>query len=106
MRRRGERIDNGNGDDATVQQVADVRRGQPDIGGWTAEAEKLAGSGIGARGGGVTGLATRALIGKPKVGTMFSRGTETTEPTTTRAEVIKGAGGVSPETIQEQKAQL
>ena len=49
MRKRGEKINND--DEQPYQLAMDVRRGQPDIGGWTAEAEKLAGAGIGARGG-------------------------------------------------------
>src|SRR5262249_6717229 len=67
-----------NGSRQQFQRLAlDIqRRGQPDIGGWAAEAEKLAGGGLVARGG------------------------------QSRAEVIRGAGGVSPDTIAEQKAQL
>jgi hypothetical protein len=55
MRRRGQRPDNGNGngDDARVMQVMDVRRGRPELEEpGIAEAEKMAGAGIEARGGG------------------------------------------------------
>jgi hypothetical protein len=79
MRRRGEKPDNG--DDADVQLVSDVRRGRPELDEpGIAEAEKLAGANIFARGG-RTDLATRA------------------------AE-MRGGGGVSPETIERNKAQL
>src|SRR5262249_55922362 len=68
---------NDNGED---QVAMDVRRGRPELEEpGIAEAEKLAGAGIAARGG-----------------TMAQ----------TRADVIKGARGVDPETIQTQKQQL
>ena len=81
MRKRGERNGNGNGDDEPqVRQVMDVRRGEPQLEEpGLAEAEKLAGGGVGTRGG-----------------TMAQ----------TRADVIRGARGVSPEIIQEHKLQL
>src|SRR5262245_43829861 len=76
MRRRGEKV---NGDDEIKLAMDIQRRGQPELSGGPgiAEAEALAGAGRMARGG-----------------TMAQ----------TRAEVAKGARGVSPETIQDQKA--
>jgi hypothetical protein len=76
MRKVGER--NGNGDNGEYQVAMDLRRrGQPELGGWVSEAERLAGSGIASRGG-----------------------------SSARALVTEGAGGLSPETIANQKAQM
>jgi hypothetical protein len=62
----------------TMRKVA-MRRGRPELEEpGIAEAEKLAGAGIAARGG----------------------------STTARAEVIKGAGGLSPDVIEQQKSQI
>src|SRR5262249_1101348 len=63
-----------------MRKVADVRRGRPELEEpGIAEAERLAGANIFARGGGATAQ---------------------------RAEAIRGAGGISPDLIQQQKAQL
>jgi len=87
MRKRGQRSDNGDDEEATVQQVMDIqRRGQPELSGGpgVAEAEALAGSGIGARGG-ATRADTQRLLGR-----------------------LTGETGeaVSPAVIERNKAQL
>jgi hypothetical protein len=82
MRKYGERPDNGD-----VQLVSDVRRGRPELEDpGLAEAEKLAGANIFARGGGATRADTSKLMQR-------LTGTET-------------GGAVSPETIAQHKLQL
>src|SRR6266478_134745 len=83
IRKRGDRNNNNNDDDETrfgarVQLASDVRRGRPQLEEpGLAEAERLAGASFRGRGGPAA-----------------------------RSEVTKGAGGLSPDVIQEHKSQI
>lgn len=87
MRRRGQRPDNPNGNgDGRIQLAMDVRRGRPELEEpGIAEAEKLAGAGLGARGGATQADRERVISGV--------RG-------------MMGADGLSPETIASHKSQI